>query len=312
MNPSPNPSDPRRIRAQIDETRQRMDETIDALGRRFQGRHLVDEALHFVRTQTENSNMTQIANRLKTSADTAVHSVVDTVKANPIPTALIGAGVAWYLYSQTQRNPDAEAYTYDDPIRGYRDEPYASGDSDVGQPVAGEPESVGERLREKAGQLRERSREAVASARERLHTAGERAGALKARVRTRSQVLLRQGRQRVTSTIDQHPLESGLACLALGVILGIALPTSQRVRSKVAPGARQLRDKSREMIERGRNVARTAAHAAREEAEAQGLTPRALSEKATQVAQKAGAVAQDYAREENLFQPTANRPDAAT
>jgi hypothetical protein len=307
MNPSPNDSsDPRRIRAQIDQTRQRMDHTIDALGRRFQGRHLIDEALHFVRTKTENSNMTQITNRLKTSADATMHTVVDTVKANPIPSALIGAGVAWYLYSQVRPHRESDAYTYEDPIRGY-DEAY-NGGSDVGEPVAGTATGVGERLREKAGHLRDRSREAMASARESLHHVGARAGEIKARVRDQSHVLMQKGRERVVTTVDQHPLESGLACLALGVIIGISLPTSRRVRTAVGPGARQLRDRSREVIERGRNVARTAAHAAMEEAEAQGLTPRALSEKAGQVAQKAGTVAQEYAREENLFQPAANSP----
>ncbi len=313
MNPQPDqPAETNRLRHQIDQTRERMDHTIDALGRRFQGRHLIDEALHFVRIQSEKANMTQITNRLKTSADTAVHTVVDTVKSNPVPTALIGAGLAWYLYSQTRR-ADSNGYTYDDPIQGYYDEGYGSagpGDSDVGEPVAGATEGVGERIREKAGRLRERSRDAVATARERLHSVGERAGEVGNRVRHRSQALLRDGRQRVSTAVHQHPLESGMACLALGVIIGLALPTTQRVRSTVAPGARRLRQRTQEMVERGRNVARTAAHAAMQEAEAQGLTPRNLADKATQVAQKAGGAAQEYAREESSFQPAATRPES--
>ena len=117
-----------------------MDETIEALGQRFQGRHLVDEALHFVRKQTENGNMTQLKSQIKQSADTAVHTVVDTVKANPIPAALVGAGIAWYFYSQTRDDSSRNGYTYEDPIRGYYDEPYigsAGGESDVGQFVDG-------------------------------------------------------------------------------------------------------------------------------------------------------------------------------
>src|SRR4051812_45822405 len=100
-NPPPDPSaQPEAIRSQIDETRHRMDETIDALGQRFSGRHIVDEALHFVRSQTEKGNMSQFKNKIKDSASSAAQSVTDTVKSNPMPLVLVGAGIAWYLYSR--------------------------------------------------------------------------------------------------------------------------------------------------------------------------------------------------------------------
>ncbi len=280
MTPPPDSSaDPKAIRARIDETRRQMDETIDALGQRFQGRHLVDEALHFVRKQTENGKMTHLKNQLKRSADTAVHSVVDTVKANPIPAALVGAGIAWYVYSQTRDDsPQSNYYEDGDPIRGYSDEPYGAGggDSDVGQFVDGtEATGVGGRIREKAGEIRERSREAMHTAREKLAEAGERAGEMGARVKERSREVLREGRERVVNAVDRHPLESGIVCLALGLIAGLALPTAPKLRAAVAPRARHLKQRSQEMMEKGRQVAETAVsaarHAARQAAEDQGL-----------------------------------------
>lgn len=285
MNPPPDASaDPKAIRSRIDETRHRMDETIDALGQRFQGRHLVDEALNFVRKQTENGNMTQFKTQLKHSTDTAIHTVVDTVKANPIPAALVGAGIAWYFYSQTRDDSTRNGYADGDPIRGYySDEPYNGGESDVGQFVDGEPEGLRERIREKAGELRERSQEAVHSARERLHQAGERAGELGSQVRERSGQLYRQSRERVSTAVDQHPLESGIVCLALGLIAGLALPTPPRVRSAVAPRARHLRERTQEVVDRGRQVARTAVDAAKQEAQAQGLAPKTTPAESPQV-----------------------------
>jgi ElaB/YqjD/DUF883 family membrane-anchored ribosome-binding protein len=224
--------------------------------------------------------MTQLKSQLKRSADTAVHSVVDTVKANPIPAALVGAGIAWYIYSQTRDDSRSNYYADGDPIRGYTDEAYggaAGGGSDVGQFVdGGEPGSgVGERLKEKAGEIRERSREAVDRTREKLHEVGERAGEIGMRVKERSNQLYQQGRQRVSNTVERHPLESGLACLAVGLIVGLALPTSNRVRTAVAPRARQLKQRSQEMVNKGRQVAMSAANAAKDaakqEAQNQGL-----------------------------------------
>lgn len=281
MNPPPDsPTDPRQIRTEIDQTRHRMDETIDALGRRFEGRHLVDEAIHFVRKQTENGKMTQLKHQLKHSADTAVHTVVDTVKANPIPAALIGAGIAWYVYAQKQEEPSYDRFDYAaDDVRyeGYVDEPYggASGGFDVAPSAAGQAPGLGERMREKTSELRAKSREA-------LHTTRERAGEMGARVSQRSRELARRGRERVASGFERHPLEAGLITLALGLAVGLALPTPQRVRTAVAPRARQLRQRGEDMLERGRQVARSAADAARQEAEAQGLATGGSSERPSQ------------------------------
>ena len=274
MNPPPVSSpDPKAIRAQIDETRRQMDRTIDALGQRMQGRHLVDEALHLVRKQTENGNMTHLKNQLKRSADTAVHSVIDTVKANPIPAALVGAGIAWYMYSQTRDDSQNNYYADGDPIRGYSDEPYGEGDgrSDVGQYVNGREAGMRERIRDKTEAVKERSQEVMQTAKDKLHEAGERAGEIGAEVKERSKQLYRQGRQKVARTFDERPLESGLVCLALGLIAGLSLPTSERVRSAVAPRARQLKERSREMMEKGRHVVEAAKDAAKQTARDEGL-----------------------------------------
>jgi ElaB/YqjD/DUF883 family membrane-anchored ribosome-binding protein len=274
MNPPPDSSssaDPNEIRSQINYTRRRMDETINALGRRFEGRHLVDEALNLVRKQTENGKMTQLTNQLKHSADTAVHNVVDTVKANPIPAALIGAGIAWYVYSQTHDSSRTHHFDYaeeEDRFRGYADDPLAeNAGNSAGTYADDETGEVRERIREKNGELRERSRKAV-------HHVRERAGQLGSKARQRSREMLHDGRERISATVDRHPLESGLVLLALGLVAGLAMPASRRVRSAVAPGARKLRERGEDMLERGRQVARTAADAAKQEAEAQGLASR--------------------------------------
>src|SRR5215212_3793126 len=100
MNDSPK-NETENIRSDIDTTRRRMDDTMDALGDRLQPRHLLDEVLGYVRGNASDgdSRLKHIGERLGRSCNTAMHSVVDSVKQNPMPAVLIGAGVAWMIYS---------------------------------------------------------------------------------------------------------------------------------------------------------------------------------------------------------------------
>ncbi len=300
--PTDHSTDPRAIRAQIDDTRHRMDHTIDALKERFTGRHLADEALHFIRTQNQNGQMKKITQKISTSANAAVHSIVDTVKANPLPAVLIGTGVAWYIYNQISAPGTNGSASGTDVPRDYSDESYARDASDLGISNR-EGFGVAEGLKGKAGQIQERSKEALQSAgtkmhemsehvRDKAHEMGDRARRGAAELGNRSRRL-----------VEQNPLESGLVCLALGLIGGLALPTSNRVRQTVAPGARRLRQRAGEMADRGRVVLRSATQAAKTEAEAQGLT-RARSVSGTGGPQREGNHGDEVAEPETAVAGT--------
>src|ERR1051325_3010794 len=96
------------LKSDIDTTRRRMDETMDALGHRLQGRHLLDELLGLFRKNDSDGAATR--EKLKNSAQSALNSVVDTVKENPVPVLLIGAGIGWMIYNsrRTKRGDDEE------------------------------------------------------------------------------------------------------------------------------------------------------------------------------------------------------------
>ncbi|HEX2861894.1 MAG TPA: DUF3618 domain-containing protein [Lacunisphaera sp.] len=275
--------DPAAIRREIEATRRRMDDTIQAIGQRFQGRHLVDEALHLIRIQQENGNMTQLRNKLSDSADSAYHAVVDTVKAHPVPTALVGAGLAWLIFEKTRARRDNGEHENDVYRSGFygdnfgstspsfhddnpdREEMFSSSEPGVMQDVRQKAGEVVENLKTGAAHLRERTRQVTQSAGERARNISRQAG-------QQTQELYRRGRERVVSTVVTHPLESGLVCLAVGFLAGLALPTSTRLRHAVAPGAQALRARAQDVMERGKRVVRSAADAAKEEAETQGLT----------------------------------------
>ena len=323
-NDSPNEADA--IRSDIDQTRERMDETIDALGNRLKPRHLVDDLLGAFRGPDGENRLHAMRDRVTHTASNAMHSVVDTVKANPIPALLIGAGVAWMIYESRReklpRDWDTHAGLpeYDPDLHYDRPLEYTATGVEAGQMAFGatgdaggmeqpsklgamkdKAAAAGHTIKEKAASAGHLVREKVSSA---LHSMGERCSTMGSGAKRRAGVAYTATRERVVTTADQHPLEVGLLCLAAGVIAGLAVPTPERVNRTLGPRADRLRDRAREMgretLEKGRHVARAAADAAKREAESQGLTPERLRQAGKAVAQSAGQAASETARDEGF------------
>ena len=336
MNHSPD-KDTNAIRSDIEETRRRMDNTMDALGDRMQPRHLLDEVLGFLRGSNDGDGedrLTQVREKVSQSATTAMHSVVDAVKENPMPALLIGAGVAWMIYEsrrpKSNGSGDGSYYGFDregDPLRydpnTHYDRPlqYPSGYTEseggaehpsklgelkdkVSETAGAAAEQVkekfsqaGDAVREKAGDLRQR-------AGEKFDAAKQRAGEMASRAKQGTRAAYTKTRDTVVDTADRHPLEVGLAALAGGLIAGLLLPTPNAVNRTVGPTADRLRHRARaagsEMLQKGKRVAETAVSAVKEEAEAQGLTPDRLRAQANAIGEHGKTTTETAARQEGL------------
>ena len=100
--PSP-ADDPQQIRADMAQTRAEMSETIDAIQAKLSPQHLMQEAKDTVRDATVGKVKDMMTSATDKAADLAEDvqdgalEAVDYVKQNPIPAALIGAGIAWLL-----------------------------------------------------------------------------------------------------------------------------------------------------------------------------------------------------------------------
>jgi ElaB/YqjD/DUF883 family membrane-anchored ribosome-binding protein len=314
------------LRSEIDSTRGRMDETIDKLENRLQGRHLIDEVVGFFRRGDSEGNMDEWREKISRSAGT----VVDSVKAHPVPILMIGAGIAWLIYEnrssgRTDRDyyGESDYYTGEDyPATGY--ESYAEGSTYEAEgysteglsekpSIAGQAKeklsNLGSQARAKASSLGAKGRETLGSARERASEMGQRA-------QQRSREVYDRTRERVSATTNQHPLEVGLGFLALGLIAGLAMPTPRAVSRRLAPAAGRLREAGTELVEKGKRVAKAATEAAKVEAKTQGLTVERVREEAKTVAQRAGEAAKEAAKQEGLnvggtqqpTDPTSARP----
>ena len=113
MNPTPD-QETAAIRSDIDHTRQHMDDTMDALKERLQGRHLIDEVLGYFRSDPDRTRA--LGHKVTQTANSAMHSITYTVKANPVPALLLGAGVAWMIY---QHRSHSSSYMDEDYSRAF-------------------------------------------------------------------------------------------------------------------------------------------------------------------------------------------------
>lgn len=310
MNPS-REHEAEALRSDIDVTRRRMDETIDALGERMKPRHLLDEVLGYFRRSDTNMNtrLSNMRDKLSHGAETATHAVVDTVKNNPMPLLLIGAGVAWMIYNNRRSSTEsmsAEDYDYtagdttsydpdahiDRPLE-YPATTSASGISEAGW--SEESSSKLGRMKESIGGAAQSAKEKLShageAAREKLSAARQRASELGSRVRERTGEMYSRTRDRVVTTADERPIEVGLVCLAAGVAVGLALPTPQPINRRLGERADRLRERAREsgreFLEKGKRVVSAAMGAAKEEAKSQGLTPEHLREQASATGNRA-------------------------
>jgi hypothetical protein len=92
------------IRDDISSTRSRMDETLDELGDRLNPRRLVDDIFaYFSGPKTRDT-----AVRVGESASEFGQNLGRTIRENPVPSLLIGAGVAWLMFGDDQAERNAQ------------------------------------------------------------------------------------------------------------------------------------------------------------------------------------------------------------
>jgi hypothetical protein len=107
----------REIRRDIEQTREEMSETIDAIQEKLRPANIVSNAAERAKNATMERvrHMTQsagdAANRVMYGSGGRSEGMMGTIRENPIPAALIGIGAAWWYMSSRSRGN--ERYGYD-------------------------------------------------------------------------------------------------------------------------------------------------------------------------------------------------------
>jgi gas vesicle protein len=92
--------DPDKIKHEIDRTRADLDETVNELSSRLAPRRMVDDFVDMFTDRRE---------RLE-GAEPGSRDVLRSLREHPIPAALIGAGVAWFLFERARPTSHTTSY----------------------------------------------------------------------------------------------------------------------------------------------------------------------------------------------------------
>lgn len=249
-----------RIERDLAQTRARMDRRLDELGDRLQPNQLVNDTLAQV-----------------TGGDGAdfARTLIAKAKANPVPAALAGIGIAWLLASSQDKGggrraePDlptrlrsAEAGVVR--LRDEHPDVHASRLDDARGQVLG----VARDASDTAASYRQRISEATAAAtrslKEMSHDIGESASGAVGRLR---------GGQ---GGLAGNPVVLGSAAVLVGLIAGVLIPVSNQEERALGAVAGRLRTRGRtlaqDVVDRGAQVAGDALGAVKDSAQAHGLT----------------------------------------
>lgn len=364
------------IEHDIDRTRHQMDCTLDALAERLNPRYIMREYFGAFAGGMVRGAARDLGTR-------SWHAV----RNHPIPSALIGAGLAWlgyeggaslgHLFSrktsrrrgQVLSEPQATTYSgsYVDARTGqaYEQEGALYGQDIVAgaASIAGPPSTEpGPQVSQPAGEVRRSSGEAMSTRRQKAggimsqaqrrasdttrrakQQLQQKASFLSGRARNMAanfgQQLSRaasstgegvkkgsaavgrqvqQGyqasRDAIVRAADEYPLSVGLGLLAVGALVGLAIPATppeNRMMGRTSDRTlEKAKSKGKELLQRGRRVASATANAAIQEARAQGLTPEAIAEKAKTVAREARDAATEAAEHESAGQGDEPGPEA--
>jgi hypothetical protein len=277
---------PEEIESDIERTRADFSSTVDAIQRKLSPSEMMDQAVDYA---------------LSTTPGAFGANLVNSVRDNPIPVALIGVGIAWLMAAGRQQtssypqprsrrairrsaySPDArEIYRgasyenydsagYSGDTEGGMLQRAASKASDTASGLKEKVSDVGQKLGSSASSMTDRVSQVGQTARTRLHETAEEAQARMSNMGRRSQEQYYRARDQFGHLLDEQPLIVGALGVALGAALGAAMPTTRRENELMGSMRDDLLDRAKEtalsQAETVKQSAQRVAEVAKQEAE---------------------------------------------
>jgi len=228
------------VESEVEASRDHLDRNMEALKQKMSPGQLFDEAARMFGGAGQ-----EVASRF-----------VEQAKANPMPLAVMGLGLAWLLASDNRR-PAAST--------GYVGEPRSfAGASDVGGAdggLRGKAHAAGERAHEMMEGLQERVGGARAAAADATRSAGESMGSIAADARERAGQVGHQARRTFMDTMESEPLLVAGLGLVVGAAIGAALPATEAENRMMGERRDHLVEKGKALAQSGVEKAGAAAQA---------------------------------------------------
>jgi ElaB/YqjD/DUF883 family membrane-anchored ribosome-binding protein/F0F1-type ATP synthase assembly protein I len=101
--------DPKRLRVAIAQTRSQMDATLDAIQERLRPERVKAQAMEQAKEVVRDATVGKAEEAVSGATDAAKGvgaTMIETIKQNPIPAALVGIGLGWLLYKSQSSTTD--------------------------------------------------------------------------------------------------------------------------------------------------------------------------------------------------------------
>ncbi|HEX8949936.1 MAG TPA: DUF3618 domain-containing protein [Dissulfurispiraceae bacterium] len=250
--------DPDELKAEIERTRAEMSETVDAIQDKLSPEHIRGQVKHKVREATIG-RAREMANRTGDRARDIGSNIVETVRRNPVPAAMVGLGLGWLIV----KGPNHRYRALEGGRAKYRQK--------AGE-IAG---NARERASEFTATMREKAGETIGSAR-------EKAGQISEQVHGKAEDISGMARERAQQAqgwfqdmLENRPLMAGALVLAIGALVGFSLPETSKEEEFMGEARDTLVGKAKEVaqetMQKAQRVAEKVQHTAKEEAQKEGV-----------------------------------------
>jgi len=291
------------IRENIRQTRADMTETIDELQERLSPSYVKEQVKQQVREQytqirdtIRDATIGKVEDMVDRISDTAYvtrRSIVETVSANPVPSALVGIGLAW-LWMNRRSDSGRSRYGRGD---GYRDprsssdysghygwenasSRYQGSDRDwqrdtgysrgVADKAGGALSTAAGKVQETASNLADRTKETASNladkTKETVSGLIDQANQKYESVAQSAQYQARRVEETFNSSLRENPLAVGAVALAIGTAVGLAIPQTRKENEWMGEARDTLVDKAQsvasEAIDKVQQVAEKVANEA--------------------------------------------------
>ena len=202
------------IKAEIDETRDEMGGTLNELGDRLDPENLVNQAKENVREAT--------IGRVEETAKGMTDMVMDTIKKNPIPAAIAGAGIA-LLWANRSTDADKNRYGY------------------AGRSVQGDGGSVADTAKDAVGS-------AASTVGSTVGSVGENAGQAAGQVIDKGRETAEQVGFKLERFMQASPLAMAAIAAGAGAVIGALVPETEPEKQVMGEASRTVGETVREKV----------------------------------------------------------------
>lgn len=282
------------IRAEINETRGRLSDTLNELGERLNPHVVKEQVTERVKEGIREATIGRVEHMARSAKDTvnATRSgITDTIRDNPVPAAMVAVGLAWMLFNGKRDNRSTSYSSSDqDYDRGYDrsydsvgasgaysrsgsqfagsypyDSEYGSEESegrvsrvvgDVRDRVGHAAESVADTVKDGAGAVADRGRRLAQRAGSAATSAASAVSSRAADMSRSVATRTTQGARRLEDTFYENPLAMGAVTLAIGVMAGLAAPVSDREVELMGDARERVADRVRDVAQEAKDKAR--------------------------------------------------------